>query len=71
MSVILQCYSVINYRGISAPGHVKEVFDGINAIEKCFMYQLMSYVQLQRSRTFDSQILMHSCTPTNDVSLAK
>ena len=35
------------------------------------MYQLMSNVQLPGSRTFDSQVLMHSCTPKNDVSMAK
>ena len=45
--------------------------DGINAIEKRYMYQLMSTVQLPVSRKFDSQILMHSFTPKNYVSLAK
>ena len=47
MSVMLQCYSVIFYRGISAPGHGKEVVDGINAIEKRYIYLLMSNVQLR------------------------
>ena len=36
--------------------------DGLNAIEKSYVYQLMSNVQLTGSRTSDSQILMHSCT---------
>ena len=31
----------------------------------------MSNFQLPGSKTFDSQILMHSCTQNNDVSLAK
>ena len=31
----------------------------------------MSYVQLPGSKTFDSQILMHSFTQSNDVSLDK
>ena len=31
----------------------------------------MSKVQLPGSKTFDSQILMYSCTHKNDVSLAK
>ena len=45
--------------------------DGLNYIEKQYMYQLMSTVQLPGSRTFDSQILIHSCTPKHDVNLAK
>ena len=46
MSVMLQCYSVIIDLGISAPGHGKEVVDGINSIYKHYMYQLMTTVQL-------------------------
>ena len=45
--------------------------DGLNAIDKRYMYQLMSIVQFPGSKTFDSQILMHSCTPKKDVSLDK
>ena len=71
MSVFFQCPSIIIDQGIIAPGHGKEVFDGLNAIEKRYMYQIMSNVQLPGSRNFDSQIIMYSCTPKNDVSLAK
>ena len=35
------------------------------------IYQLMSNDQLPGSKTFDPQILMHSCTPKNDASLDK
>ena len=35
-----QCYSVIIDRGISAPGYCKEVVDGINAIDKRYIYQV-------------------------------
>ena len=63
MSVLSQRHSIIFDWGISAPGHGKEVVDGINSIYKCYMYQLISTVQLPRSKTFDSQILTHSCTP--------
>ena len=31
----------------------------------------MSNVKLPGSKTFDSQIIMHSCTQNNDVRLAK
>ena len=38
MTVMSQCYSVIIYRGISAYGNGKEVVDGINAVDKCYIY---------------------------------
>ena len=62
MSVMLQCYSIIIDRVISAPGHGKEVVGGLNAIDKRYIYQLLSNVQLPGSEKFDSQIIMHSCT---------
>ena len=66
-----QSHSIIIDRGISAPTHGKEVVDGINDIDKRYMHQFMSNVKLPVSIFFDSQIIMHSCTPKNDVSLAK
>ena len=71
MSFLFQCYAIIIYRGISAPDHGKEVIDGINAIYKRYIYQLVSNVQLPGSKTFYSQILIHSWAQNNDVSLAK
>ena len=46
MPVLSQCYLVINDRGISKTGHVKELVNGLNAIEKRYINQLMSNVQL-------------------------
>ena len=71
MSVVSQCYSIIIDRGISAPGNGKEVVDGLNAVDKRYIYQLMSNVQLPGSVIFDSQIEMHIGTEKEDVSLAK
>ena len=62
MPVMSNCYQVIVDCGISAPGYDKEVVDGINAIEKRYIYQLMSNIQLTGSKSFDSQALMHSST---------
>ena len=47
------------------------MLDGLNSIDKHYMYQLMSNVQLPGSKIFDSQILMHSCTHKNYVSMDK
>ena len=45
--------------------------DGINAVDKRYIYQLMYKVQLPGSVRFDSQIKMHTGTENKDVSLAK
>ena len=71
MSVMSQTYSIIIDQGISAPGHGKEVVDGLNAVDKRFIYQLMSKFQLPGSIRFDSQIKIHTGTENKDVSLAK
>ena len=71
MSVMSQCYSIIIDRGISAPGHGKEVVYGINAVDKRYIYQLVSTVQLPGSIRFDSQIKIYTGTKKYDVSLAK
>ena len=46
MSVLSQAFSVVIDRGISAPGHNRYVVYGLNTIEKRFLFQLMSTVQL-------------------------
>ena len=66
-----QCYSVIIDRGISAPGNYKEVVDGINAVDKCYIYKLMSNFQLPGSIRFDSQMQILTGKQRDDVSLAK
>ena len=71
MSVIAQTYSLVIDRGISAPGHGKEVVDELNAVDKRYIYQLMSKVQLPGSIRFDSQIKIHTGTEKKDVSLAQ
>ena len=67
---ISQTYSLIIYWGISAPGHGKEVVDGLNTVEKRYIYQLMPKVQLPGSTRFDSQIKIHTGTKNKYVSLA-
>ena len=46
MSVMSQTYSIIIDHGISAPGYGKELVDGLNAVDKRYIYQLMSKVKL-------------------------
>ena len=70
MSVMSQTYSIIIDRGTSAHGNGKEVVDGLNAVDKRYIYQLMSKVQLHGPVRFYSQIKMHTETENKDVSLS-
>ena len=65
MSVMSQCYYIIVDRGISAPGHGKEVVDRLNAFDKNYIYQLMYKVKLTGSVIFYSQIKMHTGNEKN------
>ena len=71
MSVMSQTYSIIIDRSISVPGHGKEVVDGLNAVDKRYIYQLMSKVKLPGSIRFYSQIKIHTGTEKKYVSLAR
>ena len=71
MSVMSQFYSIIIDQGISTSGNGKEVVDGLNAVDKRYIYQLMSKFQLPGSVRFDSQIKIHTGTENKYVSLAQ
>ena len=71
MSVMSQCYSIIIHQDISAHGHGKEIVDGLNDVDKRYIYQLMSTDQLHGSNRFDSQMQMHTGKQKYDVRLAK
>ena len=45
--------------------------DGINDVDRRYIYQLMSNVKLPCSNIFDSQMQMHTGNQNNNVSLAK
>ena len=67
MSVTSQTYYIIIDCGISAPGNLKVVVDGLNSVDKRYIYQLMSKVPLPGSVIFDSHIKMHTGTENKDV----
>ena len=71
VSVMSQCYSIIIDRSISATWHGKELVDVLNAVDKRYIYQLMSTIKLPGSNRFDSQMQIHTGNQKYDVSLAK
>ena len=70
MPILLQSYNIIIYSGISAPGHVREVVDGINATHKKFIFHMMATVQFPCIKLFDAQMVVHTATQNTDMSLA-
>ena len=66
-----QCYPIIIDNGLSAPGNCKEVVDVLNSVDKHYIYQFISTVQLPGSNRFYSQIQMHTGNQKYDVILAK
>ena len=71
MSVMSHYYTIIIDLGIGATGHGKEVVDGLNDVDKRYIYQLMSTVQLPGSNRFYSQMQMHNVNKKYDIILAK
>ena len=66
-----QSYYIIIYRDVIAPGHGREVVDGLINTETWFLFQLMVTVQLEGSKGYDTQMLMDYENSTTDVSLSQ
>ena len=60
--MLYHAHYIIIYCGVEAPGHVKDVVDGINATDKIYLSMLMTTVQLPNAATNNSQIVMHTST---------
>ena len=68
--MLSQAFYVIFDRGISSPRHGREVVDGLNAIEKRFLFQLMSTLQLPGAEGYDTQMVINTVTRTYHVSFS-
>ena len=62
LSISSQSNNIIIDRGISKPGHDREVANGLNATDKRFILHLMATVQLPGSKWFDTQMEVHTAT---------
>ena len=67
MSILLQAFSVVIDHGASVPGHGREVLDGINYIDKIFIFQLISTMPLIGAKGCDTQMFVHTVTRTSYV----
>ena len=68
--MLSQAYCVIIFRGVSEPGHDREVLYGLNTTGKIYISQLMTNMKLPGSKGYVTQMVMHYKTSTADFSLA-
>ena len=71
ISILSQAFYGIIDCGITEPGHYIEVIDGLNAIYKMFLFQLMSTMKLLGKKCHDTHMVMHNGIHTSDVILAR
>ena len=70
ISMLSQSFSIIINHVISAPGHDSELEYGFNTIDKRFLFQWISTVQILDEKIYDTQIVIHTGTCPPGVSLA-
>ena len=63
-------YNIIIDCVVVAPGHVREIVDGLNATDKRFLSMLMTNVQLPGASAYYSQMTIHTSTSNTDITLA-
>ena len=69
--MLAHVYRIIVYHCVGAPGHGREVVDGLNATNKSIISMLMENVQLPGAYGYDTQIKMHTSTQKYNISLAR
>ena len=69
-SMLSQSYNIIIDHGIIAPGHGRDVVDGMNATNNFFLVQLMETMKVSGSKGNETKMAMHSSTHRANISLA-
>ena len=46
LSMLLHAYQITIDRAVGAPGHGKDVVDGLNAVDKNYLFKLMSRIKV-------------------------
>ena len=68
--ILLKSYNIIIDRGISAPGHGRDIVDGLYSKDKRLIFHMVATFQLPGSKRFDTQMEVHTATQNTDVILA-
>ena len=71
LSMFYHAYNIEIVCGVGAPGHGKDVVDGLNATDKRFLTMFITTVQLSGTATNDSQMFIHTTIVNKDISLSR
>ena len=69
--MLAHAYNIIIDRGVGAPGHGREVVDGLNDTEKRLLSILITTVQMTGAEYYDSQTANLTSTENTYISLAR
>ena len=70
LSMLAHKYNIMIDSDVGAPGHGREVVDGLNATN-FFLSMSTTTVQLPVALAYESQTAMHTSTANTDISLAR
>ena len=69
--MLSHAHDIMIDRGVGAHAHGKYVVDGLNATNKRHLSIIITTVQLPNSAIENSEIIMHTSTKNEEISLAK
>ena len=69
MSMLDHAYDIIIGHAFRETKHIKDVVDGLNAIDKIYLSTLMDRSQFTASRGYDNHVVVHTSAYTEGVSI--
>ena len=69
--MLAHAYNAIIDQGAGEPGHVREVFNGLNDTFKRFLSILLTTVKLTGAKVYKNQTAMHKSILSKDISLKR
>ena len=70
LSALSQTFDVTIDRAIGAPGHGKDVVDGLNAVDKKYLANMTAKTVTPEQDTSNKKMQAHACTEEQNTSLA-
>ena len=71
LSIFSHAYNIIIDCGVGAPGHGRELFYGLNATNKRFIFMLITTLPLLGTAAYESQMVIHTSTANTDIILTR
>ena len=71
LSLLAFSFNIVIDRAICAPGHEKDIVDGLNAVMKCFLQKQFCMIGTPEADNYEERIKAHSMVKTAPTSLAE